>query len=79
MFGDIVGFIIVTLLLILIDSFILCEHQNTTRILFSIGIDYIILFVYIAARNVAIASEPSAASQPQYGTHKGRAMQQDCK
>lgn len=56
MIGDIVGFVAVTILLIAIDSYILCEQQNTLRIVFSIGIDYFILFVYMAIRNIALAS-----------------------
>jgi hypothetical protein len=79
MFGDIASFIIVTLLLILIDSYILCEHQNTTRIVVSIGIDYAILFMYIAARNVAMTSESNTPSGTQLGASHTRAKQQDCK
>jgi len=77
MFGDITGFIAVTLLLILIDSYILCEHQNTTRIIISIGIDYAILLVYIAARNVAMTSAPNAPSGP--AVPQARAKYEDCK
>ena len=67
MFSDIAGFIGVTLLLILIDSYILCEQQNAARIFLSIGVDYAILFAYIAARNVAMTSKPDprAAAQQQ--------------
>jgi hypothetical protein len=68
MLGDIAGFIGVTLLLIIIDSYILCEQQNAARIFCSIGIDYAILFAYLAVRNVAMASSPdtsSARTQPQ--------------
>ena len=79
MFSDIAGFIGVTVLLILIDSYILCEQQNASRIFISIGIDYAILFAYLAARNVAMTSEPntSATTQPQNSQYQ--AKQQDCK
>lgn len=76
---DIAGFIIVTLLLIMIDSYILCEHQNTSRILLSIGIDYAILFLYISARNIAMSSEPSTVPQSQSRTYPVQARQQDLK
>ena len=79
MFGDIAGFVLVTILLIMIDSYILCEHQNTARIIFSIGIDYAILVVYIAARNVAMISEPSVPSRTQPEFLQTRTKQQDCK
>jgi len=76
---DIAGFLIVTLLLIVIDSYILCEHQNTSRILLSIGIDYAILFLYISARNVAMSSESSAAPQAQSRTYPVQERQRDLK
>lgn len=60
MIGDIVGFIAVTILLISIDSYILCKQQNAIRIMFSIGIDYFILFVYMAIRNIAMADRHAA-------------------
>jgi multisubunit Na+/H+ antiporter MnhC subunit len=77
MFGDIAGFIIVTLFLVLIDSYILCEHQNTTRIIISIGIDYAILLVYIAARNVIMTSVPISPSGP--AIPQSRAKYEECK
>lgn len=79
MFSDIAGFIGVTVLLILIDSYILCEQQNASRIFISIGIDYAILFAYLGVRNAAMTSEPntSARSQPQMSQFQ--AKQQDCK
>lgn len=79
MFGDIAGFIIVTLLLIIIDSYILCEQQNAARIFFSIGIDYTILFAYIAARNAVMTSEPDASARAQPQTSQYQAKQQDYK
>jgi hypothetical protein len=80
MLGDIAGFIVVTLLLIIIDSYILCEQQNAARIFCSIGIDYAILFAYLAVRNFAMASEPdtsSAKTHPQMS--QCQAKQQECK
>lgn len=66
MIGDIVGFVAVTLLLISIDSYILCEQQNTLRIVFTIGIDYFILFVYMAIRNIAMADKPATHAYSGY-------------
>jgi hypothetical protein len=79
MFGDIAGFIIVTLLLIMIDSYILCEQQNATRIFFSIGIDYAILFGYMAVRNAVMTSEPGTSARTQPQTYQCQEKQQDCK
>lgn len=67
MIGDIVGFVAVTLLLISIDSYILCEQQNALRIVFSIGIDYFILFIYLAIRNIAMAGGHTTHS---YSNHQ---------
>ena len=79
MFGDIAGIVVVTLLLILIDSYILCEHQNTTRIVISIGIDYAILFAYMAARNVIMTDELCAPPASQPGIPRSREKYQDFK
>lgn len=79
MFSDIAGFIGVTLLLILIDSYILCEQQNASRIFISIGIDYAILFAYLGVRNAAMTSENSTSARPQPQTSQFQAKQLDCK
>jgi hypothetical protein len=79
MLGDIAGFIGVTLLLIIIDSYILCEQQNAARIFFSIGVDYAILFAYLAARNFAMASEPDTAAGTQPLMFQCQAKQEDYK
>lgn len=79
MLGDIAGFIGVTLLLIIIDSYILCEQQNAARIFCSIGIDYAILFTYIAVRNVAMANEPGTSARTQPQMSQCQAKQQDYK
>ena len=79
MFGDIAGFIGVTLVLILIDSYILCEQQNAARIFCSIGIDYAILFAYLAARNAAMASDPAGPATTQYQAPRCQEKQQDYK
>jgi len=79
MFGDIAGFIMVTLLLIMIDSYILCEQQNAARIFLSIGIDYAILFAYMAVRNAVMASESGTSIRTQPQTNQCQEKQQDCK
>ncbi|GAB7335829.1 hypothetical protein MBLNU13_g08103t1 [Cladosporium sp. NU13] len=79
MFSDIAGFVGVTLLLILIDSYILCEQQNASRIFLSIGIDYAILFVYIAARNVVTTSNPDPRATTQQQIPQCQVKQQGYK
>jgi hypothetical protein len=79
MFYDIAGFFGITILLILIDSYILCEVQNTTRILLSIGIDYAILFLYIAARNIVTSHESSATPHAQSQKPRDHLGHQDLK
>ena len=79
MFGDIAGFIGVTLVLILIDSYILCEQQNAARIFCSIGIDYAILFAYLAARNAAMASDTAGPATTQHQAPRCQEKQKDCK
>jgi hypothetical protein len=79
MFGDIAGFIIVTLVLIMIDSYILCEQQNATRIFFSIGIDYAILFGYMAIRNAVMTSKPDTSVKTHPQTYQCQEKQHDCK
>lgn len=79
MFSDIAGFIGVTLLLILIDSYILCEQQNAARIFLSIGVDYAILFAYIAARNVVMMSKPDPRATARQQTPQCQDKQQGYK
>jgi hypothetical protein len=79
MFSDITGFFAVTVLLILIDSYILCENQDTLRILLSIGIDYAILLFYIAARNNVMTSGSNATPQTQPQALRDQVGQQDLK
>jgi hypothetical protein len=79
MLGDIAGFFAVTILLILIDSYILCEKQDTPRILLSIGIDYAILFFYIAARNIVMTSESGATPSTQSQIPRDHLGHQDLK
>ena len=79
MFGDVAGFILITLFLVLIDSYILCEQQNAARIICSIGIDYAILFAYMAARNAVMTSESGTPAGAQPQTSQYQAMQQDYK
>lgn len=79
MVGDIAGFIVVTLLLIVIDSYILCEHQNTLRIILSISIDYAILSLYIAARNFVMPSGADEVRQTQFRATQNGYAQHDHK
>jgi hypothetical protein len=79
MFGDIAGFFAITVLLILIDSYILCEKQDTLRIFFSIGLDYAILFLYIAARNIVMTPGSNGKTPTSSQTPRDQPGQQDLK
>jgi hypothetical protein len=60
---EITGFIAVTLFMASLDAYIVWYHQDVFRIIFTIGLNFILLMAYSIARDVINGSGNEATTQ----------------